>query len=88
MSCGTSRNSTATGPGDHTMHFAFDDKNDKLPTHWLNFSQLIKKLLFLIPTNSLSSIDSTASVYELFDNPSNVQIRGNLCYLASILMYK
>ena len=66
MSCGTSRNSTATGPGDHTMHFAFDDKNDKLPTHWLNFSQLIKKLLFLIITkickHSLISIDFTASV--------------------------
>ena len=40
----------------------------------LKFSQLIKHLLFYIPykicKHSFKSYDFTASVYELFDNPS------------------
>ena len=42
---------------------------------WLEFSQLIKHLLFYSPykicKHSLISIDFIASVYELFDNPSS-----------------
>ena len=50
----------------------------------LKFSQLNKHLLFDIPykicKHSFKSIDFTASVYELFDNPSYM----NICYLAEI----
>ena len=72
--CRTSRNSTATAPGDHTMQFVFDDKMINYQRILLNFSQLIKNLLFYNPykicKHSLISIDFIASVYELFDNPS------------------
>ena len=64
----------ATGLGDHTMQFVYDDKMINYQRILLNFSQLIKNVLFYNPYKigkpSLISIDFIASVYELFDNPS------------------
>ena len=58
------------------MQFVFDDKMINYQRILFNFSQLIKHLLFYIPyktcKHTLKSIDFTASVYELFDNPSYV----------------
>ena len=44
--CRTSRNSTASAPVDHTSRFVFDDKMINYQCILLNFSQLIKNLLF------------------------------------------
>ena len=55
----------------------------------LKFSQLIKHLLFYIPykiwKHSLKSIDFTASVYELFDNPSYVLL---YVFCATTMLFK
>ena len=39
-----------TTPVDHTMLFVFNDKMIKNKRIWLKFSQLIKHLLFYIPS--------------------------------------
>ena len=72
--CGKSRNSRETALGDHTILNVSDDKMINYHCIKLEFSQLIKHLLFYIPykicKHIVKSIDFTASVYELFDNPS------------------
>ena len=61
---------------DHSMQFVFDDKIINYQRVWLNFSQLIKNLMFYNPykicKHSLISIDFITSVYEFFENPSYV----------------
>ena len=52
----------------------YDDKTINYQRIYLNFSLLIKQMLFYISCkickHNLISIDFMASVYELFDNPS------------------
>ena len=92
--CGTSQNSTATAPCDHTMWFVFDNKMINYQRIWLKFYQPLEHLLFYISykscKQSLMSIDFIASVYELFDNPSYVckllcwsSVCGSSCVLSS-----
>ena len=73
--CGTTPNSTET-PGYHTILIVFDNSIINYQRIELNFSQLIKHLLFYISLeickHSLIKIDFITSVYEPCDNLSYI----------------